>query len=213
MSMFLGPIHYWLYNKIGNQEELTKRIAACAEQSGWIDNSSEYTKDLPPLEEVIDESNIHGWLQGCISDAETRYARLVTRLQSHMEQLKEIAYKFGEDNALEADVTAQAAYEAFENFFVNGMPCDRVNVVTENTEDIVSWNQAQDIHAPYWIENNCDAAPYYTLRKSVMDGMLSETEFELKMLDTAHYFITKKNGGFTNGKQNVLFSMRTDRRL
>lgn len=192
MSMFLGPIHYWLYNKIGNQEELTKRIAAYAEQSGWIDNSSEYTKDLPPLEEVIDESNIHGWLQGCISDAETRYARLVTRLQSHMEQLKEIAYKFGEDNALEADVTAQAAYEAFENFFVNGMPCDRVNVVTENTADMVSWRQAQDIHAPYWIEKNCDAAPYYTLRKSVMDGMLSKTDLEIQTTEANDYIISRK---------------------
>ena len=50
MSMFLGPIHYWLYNKIGNQEELTKRIAVYAEQKGFIDNTSEYTKDLPPLE-------------------------------------------------------------------------------------------------------------------------------------------------------------------
>ena len=30
MSAFLGPIHFWLYNKIGNQELLTKEIAALA---------------------------------------------------------------------------------------------------------------------------------------------------------------------------------------
>ena len=35
MSAFLGPIHFWLYNKIGNQEQLTKEIAAAAVQNGW----------------------------------------------------------------------------------------------------------------------------------------------------------------------------------
>ena len=36
MSMFLGPIHYWLYNKINNQEKLTAEIAAEASKNGWI---------------------------------------------------------------------------------------------------------------------------------------------------------------------------------
>lgn len=27
MSKFLRPIHYWLYDKIGNQEKLTAAIA------------------------------------------------------------------------------------------------------------------------------------------------------------------------------------------
>ena len=187
MSMFLGPIHYWLYNKIGNQEELTRRIAEYAQQNGLIDSSEEYTKVLPPLEEVIDESNIHGWLQGCIADAETRYARLVTKVKDQIDELKKIAKKFGENNAFEPDITAQSAYEAFENFFLSGMPCDRVNVVRENTADKVSWQQNQDIHAPYWIENNCDTAPYYTLKKSVMDGMLSKTMIEIHMTDINHY--------------------------
>lgn len=32
MSAFLGPIHFWLYNKIGKQEELTRAIAVFAGQ-------------------------------------------------------------------------------------------------------------------------------------------------------------------------------------
>lgn len=32
MSHVLGPIHYWLYGKIGNQEKLTSRIAVYAEK-------------------------------------------------------------------------------------------------------------------------------------------------------------------------------------
>lgn len=75
MSAFLGPIHFWLYNKIGKQEELTKAIASMAAGNGWISDRTAYIRDLPALEDVIDESNIHGWLQDQIHDAETRYFR------------------------------------------------------------------------------------------------------------------------------------------
>ena len=52
MSLFLGPVHFWLYDKIKNQEALTSLIA---EHFG---KGAEYTKQLLPLEEVIDEGNI-----------------------------------------------------------------------------------------------------------------------------------------------------------
>ena len=45
MSMFLGPIHYWLYNKIGHQEELTRRLADLAVKEGWISDAAEYVRD------------------------------------------------------------------------------------------------------------------------------------------------------------------------
>ena len=35
MSAFLGPIHYWLYNKIQLQEELIKDIVAYGEKEQW----------------------------------------------------------------------------------------------------------------------------------------------------------------------------------
>ena len=44
MSAFLGPIHFWLYNKIGKQEELTKAIAAYAEEKAWIENQKKYRR-------------------------------------------------------------------------------------------------------------------------------------------------------------------------
>lgn len=48
MSLFLGPVHFWLYDKIKNQEALTSLIAE------HFDKGAEYTKQLLPLEEVID---------------------------------------------------------------------------------------------------------------------------------------------------------------
>ena len=179
MSMFLGPIHYWLYNKIGNQEKLTAEIAKYAVDKNYIDSSEQYTKQLPPLETVIDESNIHGWLQGQINDAETRYAKLIEMLLSNgvsLESVCEVAYNFGKENALESASTAETAYKAFEDFFVNGMPCDRINAITKNENGIIEWQQTQDIHAQYW---NSNSAPYYQLRNSVMQGMLANANLSL----------------------------------
>ena len=190
MSAFFGPIHFWLYNKIGNQEALTKAIADYAFRQNWIANADEYTKVLPPLETVIDEGNIHGWLQAQITDAETRYAELVGGILSddscRLNALCSVAFEFGKEHTVEASDAAEA-YKAFEDFFVNGMPCDRVNAVTENSPERVSWEMTQDIHAQYW---NGDGAAYYTIRKSVMEGMLSVTKFKVEIPDAAHYTIT-----------------------
>jgi len=81
MSLFLGPIHYWLYNKIRNQESFTSVIAAKAKEKKWITDADSYTKELPDLETAIDESNIHGWLQEQIIDAESRFASLVIEIK------------------------------------------------------------------------------------------------------------------------------------
>ena len=192
MSAFLGPIHFWLYNKIGNQEKLTKAIAIYAASEGWIADADEYIKALPPLETVIDEGNIHGWLQARINDAEGRYASLVSSIlkgnADRINALCTIAFEFGKANAVSAE-SAIDVYKAFEDFFVNGMPCDRVNTVTENSPEHVSWEMMQDIHAQYW---NGDGAAYYTIRKSVMDGMLDGSEWVVEMPDSAHYIIKKQ---------------------
>ena len=191
MSAFLGPIHFWLYNKIGNQEKLTKAIAKHAVSEGWIADADEYIKALPPLETVIDEGNIHGWLQARINDAEGRYASLVSYILNdnadRMMTLCSITFEFGKANAVSAE-SAIDVYKAFEDFFVNGMPCDRVNIVTEESDDELSFEMTTDIHAQYW---NGDGAAYYTIRKSVMDGMLDGSEWKVEMPDTTHYTITR----------------------
>ena len=161
MSATLGPIHFWLYAKIGNQEQLTREIANAAVGSGWIDTAEPYVKTLPPLESVIDEGNIHGWLQDQITDAETRYAALVSLILSkHEKRLEQ-----------------------------NGMPCDRVNAVTDTAADHLSWEMTRDIHAPYW---NGNTSPYYAIRRSVMEGMLKDTGYQLLASDDFHYSIVTK---------------------
>ena len=194
MSKVLGPIHHWLYGKIGRQEELTAALAELAMTEGWLRDAAPYVRHLPALESVIDEGNIHGWLQAQITDAEERYAGLVLRLtaqEGRLEALCRAARDFGQTQALPANAAPTEAYRAFEDFFVNGMPCDRVNAVTEDTYDRLSWEQTRELHAPIWEARGGDAALYYRLRRSVMEGMLTGTSLRLETPDKDHYSLVR----------------------
>ncbi|MCR5175740.1 MAG: hypothetical protein K6C05_02700 [Anaerovibrio sp.] len=194
MSMFLGPIHFWLYNKIDNQEKLTKRVADLAVNNGWLSDGDKYTYDLPELADAIDASNIHGWLQAKIVDAESRFAQMITDILSadgtRIDSICAAAVDFGKGAAIVMESSAMEAYKAFEDFFLNGMPCDRVNVLTDQTESSVSWEMAEDIHAASWPKG--DTSVYYHLKKAVMDGMLSDTGLKITMKDIFHYEISKR---------------------
>ena len=65
MSLFLGKIHYWLFNKIkwfeGIEDELL-RLDSTFNVEELDKICGERTPDKP-LEDIIDTSNIHGWLQ------------------------------------------------------------------------------------------------------------------------------------------------------
>ena len=193
MSLFLGPIHYWLYNKIGNQERLTSVIAAKAKEKDWITDTDSYTKELPDLETAIDESNIHGWLQEQIIDAERRFASLVIEIKKqgiNLEELESIAFDFGNENLPDSKADVTEIYRHFEDFFVNGMPCDHINIVTDESENQLSWEMDQDIHGQYWTGG--DVADYYKLRKAVMDGMLSGLDYVAEASDLYHYTIRRR---------------------
>ncbi|MDO5037512.1 MAG: hypothetical protein Q4E37_04325 [Tissierellia bacterium] len=192
MSKFLGPIHYWLYNKIGHQEEINKTLASLAQEKGWIQDGSAYYRDLPPLEEVIDQDNIHGWLQSEIAKSETAYASLVTQLldedPSRLEALKDQAQDLGRAHPVPQDKTPLEIYQYFEDFFISGMPCDHVNSLTHQEDTQVRWKMTQDIHAPYW-ENSTKT--YYLLRQALMEGMLEKTPYKLLREDPSSYRLEK----------------------
>lgn len=186
MSLFLGPVHFWLYDKIKNQEALTSLIAE------HFDKGAEYTKQLPPLEEVIDEGNIHGWLQSQITDAETRYASLVSVIlnenENALDEIKKVAYDFGRQNSLNENTDAENAYQAFNDFFVNGMPCDRVNMIVCSDVNSLRFKETADVHSQYW---NGDSSVYYQIRNEIMRGMLDGTSIKLKV-DTDSYVLIKE---------------------
>ncbi len=200
MSKFLGPIHLWMDQKIGRQEELTRDLAAKAKELGW----TEMTEDLfaacvrqeetSPLEERIDLQNIHGWLQGSIHDAEARYAKLVTTLMAvdpaRIEVMKNVAYAFGARHASGGSATAFDVYHDLDGTFLSGMPCDHVNTVTIQEEDHFAWDEEEDLHSAYWQQTGGDPANYFLLRSAAMQGLVERAGFALTVGDH-HYEISR----------------------
>src|SRR5574344_2208684 len=148
MSAFLGPIHSWLYNKICFQDELTQRIMKRTENEGAFDNfdfiDNKYGKLAEGnLEDIVDENNIHGWLQERVSMVEKRLAAVVTCfMKDRPEALNSIlveAYHFGQKYAVDGELNAMNIYEHLESILLNGMPCDYVNSIITDNETSVTW--------------------------------------------------------------------------
>lgn len=188
MSAFLGPIHHWLFNKIKLQESFTENILDASSKNNWyqdLENEVEknYKKlDDRPLEDVIDQNNIHGSLQEKIAQAELRLAFVVTNIISknsdYISELKKIAYSFGAVNSVLENSTASDCYKFLNDSLIDGMPCDRVNDVIESDACKVVWKQSICVHSDYWTKVRGNVDVYYTLRHEIIKGMLSKSNLE-----------------------------------
>lgn len=192
MSAFLGPIHLWLYKKIKFQDELTSVILK--DEARSVDQIYP-TLEKGELSEIIDETNIHGWLQERISLVENRLAFTVTNiLEKNPEKLEtiiNIAYNFGKENSLEGEVSIKEVYEFLENLLLNGMPCDRVNSIDEENDNEILWHQNIDIHEQYWASNNGNVENYYLIRESLIKGILEDSDVEFSNTGNENFKLKK----------------------
>jgi hypothetical protein len=202
MSAFLGPIHYWLYNKVTLQENLIDEIITFANENGYDANLSEALADQfgkpenLPLEEIIDGSNIHGWLQEKIALSEHRLAFSVTTLLSQnrnrLEQLKELFFQWGQKHAVEEGSGVEDAFKLLGDTLIDGMPCDWVNeVISESSEEVV-WKRTMDVHGRYWADINGNVEDYYTLRQEIIKGIFNDSEFIFKAIEDSTYSLTRR---------------------
>jgi hypothetical protein len=193
MSAFLGPIHYWLYRKIQLQESLSEVILSTI--SSEDDRTALENKlntvygivERRPLEQVIDNGNIHGWLQGQIGIAEKRFAAAVTEILQNdptkIQMLKQAAYQMGQQNPLPASSDAQVVYRALNDVLLEGMPCDHVNEILEQSEQHVLWHQTVDLHLPFWDAVGGKIENYDLLRGAFISGSLSGSLFSFQQID------------------------------
>ena len=184
MSLFLGKIHYWLFNKIRWFENLEENIIDLAKSEGLdIDSlrkdiENKYGEKLPkkPLEELIDTSNIHNWLQNQIHSAERRMAAwtkiLIEANESNYEKLEEVYKKQAIIAANEVKEegksvdTPNEIFNSMNDYILDGMPCDRVNEVILNEENKITWQVRIDVHKDIWDKVGCDVNYFYNLRNT-----------------------------------------------
>lgn len=184
MSKFLGPIHYWLHNKITGQEQMElafenafKSSLEPANLNEWqsVETALGYPTPTESLEQVIDSTNIHGWLQGRITKAETRFAHKfgIVKVQ-FPEQAYETVQTLLKESAIE-DVAAikesgswngqlDHAYKLLNNYVLEGMPCDHAGAVIENSDNKLVWQTTKCLHKAYWDAAGGDVKDHYFIR-------------------------------------------------
>ncbi|SHK25108.1 hypothetical protein SAMN02745163_03491 [Clostridium cavendishii DSM 21758] len=188
MSLFLGKIHYLLYNKIQANEDLLEEILDYAE-----------TKNLPTqdikkklyesygypersaLETVIDEGNIHGWLQNKIESVEDRTASLITSLINdygiELSEIENIYFENGKNtmkNIEKVDFAPSDLFGLIFSYLLEGMPCDRINRLVSNSETEIVWETTECIHRKHWDKVSGDVENFYVLREEWIKGFINE---------------------------------------
>ncbi|MDO5292639.1 MAG: hypothetical protein Q4F05_07805 [bacterium] len=207
MSAFLGPIHYWLYNKIIIQENLVEMILKLNEIEGYVPELQKEvdrecgTIETKPLEEMIDTGNIHGWLQERIIIVEKRLSFVVTAIvkddAKRMEEILDVAYQMGEETYAQVTETetldtAEKVYKAINDMLLDGMPCDRINELLETSEDQVVYRQSRCIHEAYWVEFGGLIMNYYDIRRKFLQGFLVKSGFEFVVDEQDNFRIRRK---------------------
>lgn len=185
MSQFLAPIHTWLFNKIVILEDIEKGIVAGLDskdlKDAYGDIQEKFGDFMPdqPLENLIDQSNIHGWLQDRITKAESRQAALVHLLMAHssdaVEGVANIYHSAGNRIGKKFDANLNSAAEIFNalnNALLEGMPCDRVNFPIDQSDERMVWKTSQCVHKNNWESNGVDVAYYYTFREAFTKGFV-----------------------------------------
>lgn len=211
MSLFLGKIHYWLFNKILWFEGLEEEIIKLAKSEGLnIEKLSseinlKYGEKLPnkKLEEMIDTNNIHGWLQSKIHSAEGRMAAWTKEIlendENSLKKLEEVYIEQGIKAAKEVKesktiTNAPEIYYSVNDYILDGMPCDRVNEVIISEDEKVEWKRRICVHQDIWGKENIDVNVFYTLRSLWIKAFVNEVnnDFEYVEIDGETMVIKKK---------------------
>ena len=201
MSLFLGKIHFWLFNKILWFEGLENEIVDVAKSEGLDilnlqkEIEDKYGTKLPnkPLDEIIDTSNIHGWLQEKIYSSEGRIAAWTTviinskgdakiKLEEVYTNQGIMAAKEVKEKGLILD-RAEDIFNKVNDYILDGMPCDRVNEIINSNENCVKWIRRICVHKEIWDKENGDVEYFYFLRSLWIKSFVNEINNEFDYLE------------------------------
>lgn len=220
MSENLGPIHYMMYDKIKFQDEITNYLL-----EGDTSKVDEINKPVSkePLENLIDQANIHGWLDSKIDVVENR----LNYALNHSDNTKEKMYEFGKMNAKGKDFSNfNTLFTDLNMLLLDGMPCDRgLSAQVDEKGDLYlitntnlhSKYENQDINPEDARDNTCagghdhdhhesfevssndnidlkgENSSYHDYRYEFLKGYFADSPYEVEMVNGINYRIYPKN--------------------
>lgn len=185
MSMYLGPVHFMLYNKIQRQNNLLNEIIKTCEEKGWLSDLSNRLKqecgenETASLETVIDENNIHNWLNNQVNIAEYRMALalklILEKDKSYIESIGELFFANGVEARLDYAeiIVADELFNALNMCLLDGMPCDKGITVESNDGSEIVWSINMQVHTPFYEKAGLDSQIFLTLRDKWLQGFFS----------------------------------------
>lgn len=202
MSAFLGPIHIKMYDRILYQDSMSQKIMDLAAEKNWGDdfvkevNTKAPAASRQPLESIVDEGNIHGWLSEAVDRCERRFALTVCSvLKDHPERLGEllgVMKSMGKEYALPPSLDVETAHQAIHDVLLDGMPCDFPFSNVEYSPDTVKWQVSNCLHKSYWTETRCDTEIYYQLRDAWVDGALGNSRVTHQRIAPYNHIMKKE---------------------
>ncbi|WP_394019636.1 hypothetical protein [Anaerococcus cruorum] len=220
MSENLGPIHYMMYDKIKFQDEITSYLL-----EGDTSKVDEINKPVSkePLENLIDQDNIHGWLDSKIDVVENR----LNYALNHSNNTKEKMYEFGKINAKGKDFSNfNTLFTDLNMLLLDGMPCDRglsaqvdekgdlylitntnlhskyenQNINPEDARDnTCAGGHDHDHHESFEVSSNDNIdlkgenSSYHDYRYEFLKGYFADSPYEVEMVNGINYRIYPKN--------------------
>lgn len=214
MSKTLGPIHYMMYEKIKFQDKITDYL-----MDGHIQDIKPNPVSTKPLEEILDQENIHGYLQEKIDIVETRLAKALKLAKDPDEKL----YNLGQECSKSKDFSSfEQVFRDLNTYLLDGMPCDQglsamvdedsLYLITNNNlhskydeeidlekskEATCEGGHGHDHHESFEIqEGNLDLkeeqSTYHTHRLAFLKGYFSDSPYDVELINGINYKISPR---------------------
>lgn len=184
MSLFLGPIHYKMYDKVQHTVSVAK---ALAQKFGCEEVFQQAEKEYPlaqgNLEEILDLGNIHGSLSTLVNNAQAQLGAVLSCLEERTQEAVQYAAGLGSEQAQaapQADDIA-ALWQQLERYWLDGMPCDGGCVVrTEGDTLLVTLDSRMHPQTPLYLPLRSAWQAAYCAEKGFVQNRPSETQFEIR---------------------------------
>lgn len=217
MSKTLGPIHYNMYEKIKFQDVITSFL---------MDGQTEIIdKKIPPvsnepLEKIIDQDNIHGYLASKIDIVENRLSMALNLSEDPEKKLYNLGQKMSDNKNFNS---YEEVFSDLNMYLLDGMPCDNgLSAMMEKDELYLVTNV--NLHKKYdsfidpkdSLDNTCEGghdhdhhesfeikddeniemkkeeSTYHQYRYEFLKGYFSNTNYGVDLVDGINYKIYKK---------------------
>ncbi len=187
MSLFLGPIHHWMFNKILILESRAFSIASAMEGAGVESAAvgkavSDYGEKLAgrDLGEMLGDNSIHQFLYGLIAKIQIFEASLVDLAKDSWDLVLKTAESHGRQTAVNAVRVSGARTDSLEDIYrlihdnqLEGMPCDPGAETAVLTPGKLGYFHSTCNHIPNWEYTGVDIKRMCAITNAWIKGFIA----------------------------------------